>query len=543
LTGVKGVVVVELRTFASKCENVRWIDDNRYQAECPICRSSHGGTDSDRNLIARLVDDHIKLVCFAGHNQNDILEALGSTPAENHQASRPQPQTSPPPRQERPQTDFSTERDDDYHVNGSASPNGKPRVDPVTWKIIAYRIVKGILEHDCKENPELLASASADMLVDGAMKDLRRGLAAGKLNPLPDLNETELDEEMQAAARAAVKEFVELYGPKPKADPRQDEEEEYSKINALNLDQLYQVIDEWDRQPWVWSGILPHSSLSLIVGKSETGKSTLIYSLIYSIVTGTEFLGRQCEQGRVLYLAGDPMSEIVAGKIFRELGLSGDVVRVVPDALVMHPTGMQQLRGIVAELKPCLVVGDTLAATVDLDVDKYGQSYKAQMPLTKLAREFGPNFAMSHHSQKSAMDSYGVIDAALGSVGVAAVASTRMATKLYRRKGQKFYTFEMSNLRIGQPLEGEFIIHKLENGLVELGGLWKLQNTEMDKKAILEVLSRQTQPMAKRTLWQELRPKPKWDPFNDAIEELFAAGEITIKDGPRGGKMFSLRSV
>jgi hypothetical protein len=53
---------------------------------------------------------------------------------------------------------------------------------------------------------------------------------------------------------------------------------------------------------------------------------------------------------------------------------------------------------------------------------------------------------------------------------VAAVASTRVGARLYQRKGKKFYAFEMSNLRIGDPLEGEYIVHKLQSGLVELGG-------------------------------------------------------------------------
>jgi len=404
--------------------------------------------------------------------------------------------------------------------------------------VLVYRIAKGLLEHDGGKNPEFLASVNPEILLDGVMKDLHRGLAAGQLNPLPDLSETELDEEMRVAAQAAIRDFTKQYGLNATEPPKEEEPQE--KISTLHLNQLYEVIDQWDRQPWVWHGILPHSSLSLIVGKSETGKSTLIYSLIYAIVTGAEFFGRPCEQGRVLYLAGDPMSEIVAGKTFRELGLTDGVI-VVPEALVMHATGMEQVRAIVAEFKPCLVIGDTLAATVEIDVDKYGQSYKAQQPLTRMAREFGPNFLMSHHSQKSAIDSYSVIDSALGSVGVAAVASTRMGTKLYRRKGGKFYTFEMSNLRIGKPLEGEYIVHKLANGLVELGGLWKIQNTEMDKSVIVEVLGRQTEPMAKRTLWQELRPKPKWDPFNEALDELFAEGRIMATSGRRGGKLYQLR--
>lgn len=519
---------MDLQEFASRFPGCRWLGNDRFQAHCSL--PGHPDGDPEYSVLARLTDGQIKVACFSklGHNSQKILDALGLTAEDIHSGNG----------NAGPQSRADAFSEDEAARTADHTSNGKPKPPSLqAWKILVYRVAKAILEHDAGQHPDLLASASLEILFDGVMKDLRRGLDDGKFNPLPDLNPVELDEELQAVAQVAVRDFKATFTKRPEAEPDKEPEE---KISALNLTQLYSLIDEWERRPWVWDGILPHSSLSLIVGKSETGKSTLIYSLIYALVTGTDFFGRQCEQGRVVYLAGDPMSEVVAGKIFRSLGLE-DGVTVVPDALVMYPTGMEQLRRIVQEFRPNLIVGDTLAATVDLDVDKYGESYRAQMPLTQIAREFGPNFLMSHHSQKSAIDSYNVIDAALGSVGVAAVASSRMGTKLYRRKKQKFYTFEMSNLRIGRPLEGEFIIHQLESGLVELAGLWKTQNTEMDKNAIIEVLSQQDVPMAKRTLWHELRPKPKWDPFNDALDELFAEGRITFESGKRGGKLFSLR--
>ena len=500
---------MDLGSFASRFTEVRWLSDLKFQSRCPC--TSHTDGDSELSLLARQDDNRILVGCFGGvgDTTDAILSAVGLTEA-----------------------DLVIQ----VHTNG----NGKPHPPSLqAWMILVFRIAKSILERDAGQSPEFLASASPEVLFDGVMKDLRRGVDAGQLNPLPELNLTELEEQIELVAREAVKDFCAAHRAKPAAAPPQEPPEE--KISVLRLSQLYSIIDEWDRRPWVMDGVLPHSSVSIIVGKSETGKSTDVYSLTYHVVTGTEFFGRQCERGRVIYLAGDPMSEVVAGKTFRALGLEDDVM-VIPDALVMYPTGMEQLRAIVKEFRPSLIVGDTLAATVELDVDKYGESYRAQMPLTRLARDFGPNFLMSHHSQKSAIDSYSVIDAALGSVGVAAVASTRMATKLHRRKGHKYYTFEMSNLRIGKPLEGEFIVHKLEDGLVELAGLWTVQNTAMDKTAITEVLSRQAEPMAKRTLWQELRPKPRWDPFNDALEELLAESKISIQSGPRGGQLFSLRS-
>jgi len=334
--------------------------------------------------------------------------------------------------------------------------------------------------------------------------------------------------------------------PSPLFDAAEEVVQDDPPLHPMGLGELYDLVDEWDRQPWVWEGILPRSSLSLIVGKAETGKSTLIYGLIYSIVKGIEFFGRHCEQGRVLYLAGDPISEIVAGKTFRALGLRpGDGVEVVAGALVGDPDGIVKLRAWVKRFRPTLVVGDTLAATVAIDVDKYGQSYQVQQPLTQIARQYGPNFLMAHHSQKSAIDSYGVIDAALGSVGVAAVASSRMATKMYRRQGQRFFTSDMINLRLGQPIEGEHLVIKNDNGTMELGEAWGKRAVSMDSDLILKVMQAQSDPISERTLWNEIFPKPKWMPFKAALRSLLEAGTVTVgpRKGKGGGKVYSLGSA
>ncbi len=433
--------------------------------------------------------------------------------------------------------------------NGASSPrNGKPDDEPespesaaqnelLRWKARVFAVAEELLLSDMKMRP-----LQGEALVDGLLESLRTLVEKipSYQAPLP-LSASEVDEEIQSIVRAAlVDEFKKREQAQKNGKAKIPEDE---ILKPLNLGQLYDLCDEWDRQPWVWDGILPHSSLSLIVGKSETGKSTLIYALLYAVVKGLTFFGRQCEQGRVLYLAGDPMSEVVAGKTFRGLGLDrDDGVMVLPGALASNPSGLKQLRDIIQAFKPAIVVGDTLAATVEIDTDKYGQSQKAQHPLVKIARDFKPNFLMSHHSQKSAIDSYSVIDAALGTVGVAAVASTRMGTRLHRRKGDRFYTFEMSNLRIGQPIEGEWIVRKQPNGLMEFGGLWRTHSVALDKDAIVAALQRRGS-MTKRTLWAELRPKPKWEPFNDALDELFVARRIGIDErkAKGGGDLYSLR--
>jgi hypothetical protein len=412
-----------------------------------------------------------------------------------------------------------------------------------SWKRRLAKLARGLLKLDDEYKKPYL---TVEMIIEPLVADLRRGMTLPEYVVPGWLSPTEVKEELESVARWAIDEHIKHQKEEVDRDiGGDDEDEEQEPLRPLSLGALYQLVDEFDRQPWVWEGILPQSSLSLIVGKSETGKSTLIYRLIASIVRGESFLGRPCMQGRVLYLAGDPISEIVAGKTLKELGLSAtDGVQVVPGALVGQKNGMAYLRKWVSDFRPCLVVGDTLAATVAIDVDKYGQSYQIQQPLTRLARDFKPNFLMSHHSQKSAIDSYSVIDSALGSVGVAAVASTRMGTKMYQRQGKRFYTFAMSNSRIGKGIDGEYIVNICEDGHMEFDGLWGKRTVAMDQELILNVLKRQEQPIAERTLWGEIFPKPKWAPFKQALIALIENRTIEVKNRNKsgGGRIYSMPS-
>lgn len=274
---------------------------------------------------------------------------------------------------------------------------------------------------------------------------------------------------------------------------RQSAEDE--TLRVFDMGETYDVLEEFERRPWIWQGILPHKSLSLLVGKSESGKSTIAYGLIYSILRGISYFGRKCEAGRVLYLAADAASELVLAKTMRGLGVGREEgLKIVAGSLAMYKDGLDQLRGIVREFQPSLIVADTLGATINSSTEDYVKSIQSQQPLVKLARDFDPNVLMLHHSQKQAIDTYSVIDAALGTVGIAAVASTRMGTKLYKRGTQKFFTFEMSDLRIGEPIAGEWIVHKRDSGLMELGGLWADYEGELTRQAIMEVVRNQCEP-------------------------------------------------
>lgn len=499
----------------------KWINQEQQivRGPCPICS---GGTATIRLLADKPIG-----FCSAGCDKAALLKSLSAPGWSNGR----------------------TEAFGPSNVGSSPAPgangNGKVKHPELgAWSLEVGLKMKEFLDEVPETDRADIAKGGVQVITGYLIKQAGELIEKHRrpLWPLPEAGEDALAEEMSKRALQGAKLFCEVCLPAVR-EPTDLILPPEPEMRPMSLGSLYDLVDEWDRQPWVWEGILPRASLSLIVGKSETGKSTLIYGLIYAIVRGQKFFGRRCEQGRVLYLAGDPVSEVVAGKTFKAMGLGPDEgVQVVAGALVGQTDGMRKLRGWVRDFRPTLVVGDTLAATVQIDVDKYGQSYQVQQPLTQIAREYFPNFLMAHHSQKSAIDTYSVIDAALGSVGVAAVASTRMATKMYTRQGKKYFTFAMSNLRLGQPLEGEYLVYKTEDGRIELGDLWNQRALNLDRELIVKVLERQDEPIAERTLWSEIFPKPKWAPFKTALLAMVEDSTVTcqLRHKKGGGKLYSL---
>jgi len=384
------------------------------------------------------------------------------------------------------------------------------------WKV---RMAK-VIEVDCEKAGNLtFLGTDPERLIDSSTSYALSVIEqTGLMPPEP----TDLQLEVRNIASGVVQGFIDKYAltngnghhPPVNIDPE-------LVLKPLDLGALYAIYAEWQKVPWVWQGILPHGSLSLLVGKSESGKSTLVYALIYAIIKGLNFFGRECERGRVLYLAGDPASEYVAAQTFQALGLEEhEGILTLRGALVGNPHAWAQLRQIVADFRPTLIVLDTLGAAVDLDTEKYAQALRSQQPLTQLARDFNPNILSLHHSQKQAMEAYNVVDAALGSVGVAAVASTRMVTRTYRRGRQTFHTFEMSNLRIGQPLEGEWILVKLDNGLMELGSLWSEREGNLIEEAILKVVADSDAPVTQTDIKDRIGLKMSRGLLGKKLSEL-----------------------
>jgi hypothetical protein len=199
-------------------------------------------------------------------------------------------------------------------------------------------------------------------------------------------------------------------------------------LKVFTLKDLREVPEE--SHSWVVEGLLPTAGSSLLVGKPKTGKSTLARQLAFAVSTGRPFLGRDVLQGPVLYLALEEKKSEV-WKQFELLGADGtEPISVVFD---YHGNRMDEVRDLIALIKPVLVVVDTLAKFLDLrEINKYGPTNNRLRELHELARNSGAHLLCVHHSRKGVSDD--AIDNVLGSTALSGGVDTVIAIQNHRGK-------------------------------------------------------------------------------------------------------------
>ncbi len=152
------------------------------------------------------------------------------------------------------------------------------------------------------------------------------------------------------------------------------------------------------------AGVIPHRSLSIVVGDSGLGKSPLLYQAALCVTAGVPFLGRPVSKGRVLYLdfengLGD-VDELV-GRLSRHLGLVEK-----PDNLLLwnfndappkwEPT---QLGSMIRDAKPVWAIIDSLGAYAPEIEEKSSNVTRVYQEFRERIRE-GTSITGVHHLRK-----------------------------------------------------------------------------------------------------------------------------------------------
>ena len=181
----------------------------------------------------------------------------------------------------------------------------------------------------------------------------------------------------------------------------------YMDRSVAEPDPLSQVCDlatllaEPDpEEEWTVDRMLPDGGTSLIVGPPKVGKTTAAECLAVAVAQGSEWLGRECVAGPVVYLSFEADRHRVKRNLLTLGATADDPIFCRIDAAPRD--GMALLAGVVEEWQPRLVLVDTLAKLVRLDdVNDYAKASAVLEPVSAIARDSRTHIAFLHHSRKA----------------------------------------------------------------------------------------------------------------------------------------------
>ena len=155
-------------------------------------------------------------------------------------------------------------------------------------------------------------------------------------------------------------------------------------------------------------GLLPVRGLGILIGDSGFGKSPLMYQAALCIAAGVPFLGREVQQGRVLYLDFENsvgQSAEIVSRLARHLGVNQEqenflVWNLCDCSPYWNARGYTAL-DMIREVKPALAIIDSLASYDPELEEKNSNAGKAYRDFRKLSREVGSGIVGIHHPKKA----------------------------------------------------------------------------------------------------------------------------------------------
>jgi hypothetical protein len=168
-------------------------------------------------------------------------------------------------------------------------------------------------------------------------------------------------------------------------------------LGVLCPGEVNRICDEETHKQLLVDGFLPSKGIAIAAGDSTIGKSPLMYELGLCVAAGVPFLGRNTDQGRVLYFDLENSlhdSRAMRDALVRFLGL-----RATPENFLLA-TEPLELERVIAEVKPCLVFIDSLRAFAPKATTENPKAAEWLNNLKHLAREHGVCFAIVHHLRK-----------------------------------------------------------------------------------------------------------------------------------------------
>lgn len=171
---------------------------------------------------------------------------------------------------------------------------------------------------------------------------------------------------------------------------------------------------------WLLDGLIPQGHITLLFGRGGAGKTYLWLVVASHIATGMPLFGRSVKTGRTLIIDAELSEGEVAHRarqVARGMGLNetpDDLIYVRLSGSIFEPHVAEEIRGLVREYEPLLVVVDALSsAAPESDPTEAVAARKVLMDLLSLGTTV---LAIDHVSKATANARGGGKSQPLGSV-------------------------------------------------------------------------------------------------------------------------------
>ena len=321
------------------------------------------------------------------------------------------------------------------------------------------------------------------------------------------------DERVAAADAAALK----TDDPATSAPPQR----------GLPLTPWNEAIDEPPEDiPWIVDNLLPVGGTSLMVAKPKVAKSTLSRGVAAAVAEGKPLLGREVQQGAVIYLGlEEKRAEVL--QHFRQMGVSRNAplhvfIERAPEQ------ALERLKETIEDIKPVLVVIDPLFRFIRFkDGNDYAESNNRLEPFVEIARQTGAHLLVTHHATKVKA---GAGDEVLGSTGIFGAVDTLISLRKNEATGQRTC---LTIQRYGTDLEESVLTLDPETGRSELTGTKKEADTQTKADEILIFLAEQTEWITEKAIKQGVEGNTRL--VSVALRGLFEQEKVVrTGDGKKG---------
>lgn len=306
---------------------------------------------------------------------------------------------------------------------------------------------------------------------------------------------------------------------------------------------------------YVIKGVIAPGDLAIVFGPPGGGKSVLCPHLGYAVAQGRPVFGRRTKQGGVFYVAAeDPhgMRQRVRGLLCQHGDASGfKLVEGVSDLFGVSGLDAAALRDLVEEIRPALVIIDTLAAAAPGLRENESEDMGRVVAFVRTITALGPAVVLAHHSPKgddSTPRGHGILN---GAADVAlrlvrdADSGTIQAKATKNRNGacDAVLSFRIESKTLGIDEDGEAITAPLALEVVgAVARKKKLSPSEQATLKVLETLALDCGPKIEEAKWREAccadrrvsvseKPKDRRDRFRTIFGSLIQKGLVKSGGG------------